>query len=255
MKRSELYSNKAHLQIRALGTEEWYAPPSYPGWEEHTSSNLARTTFTSSSISVQQNAVRPTFDATRSLKSHLYYWHANFSVADLYDIRVKETEFAAPKDDNTNAVPKIRIEIVAVCRAAPTAHGMFVGKGSLLEKVLSNAKPTTEPTASSCGLAKISERWASGDQEIRLSFTRTTQTVRKSGKNQVEGVPDPVAGAKVWVWHAFLAFLSGSDWTSSSLDQFSKAAHMNLADIVNKDCPSPHVSLEEKEDGWVSVKM
>ena len=252
MKRSELYTRIAHLQIRKPGTEEWYAPPSYPEWEQHTSSNLAKTSFTPSRISVQQYAVRPTFDAKRRLEDHLYYWHATFSITDFYDIRVKETEFGGSQVANDNR--RIRIEVVAVCRAAPTAHAMFVGKGSLIEKITSNAKPTTDPTASSCGLAKISERWLSGDQEIRLSFTRATQTERKPGKNSAQGVPDPVRGSRVWVWHAFLAFLSGSDWISESLYHFSKAAHMNLADIV-KEYWNPRVSLEEKEDGWVSVKM
>ena len=249
-----LYSNKAHLQVRAPGTEEWFPPGPYPGWRKDTTSNVARVVFSPDSILVYQHVGKPDYDGGRSLKSNLFMWLAKFSIADLRDIRVKETGFGQTQGDTSNQYPRMRVEIAATCRASPTGHGLFVGQGSFTDNVFKNAQETTEPTASNCGLAKISERWASGDQEIMLSFTRTRQTVRKSGKNQVEGTPDPVTGSKVWMWHAFLKFLDGSDWRSDSVLAFANFASMSLAELVEKNYRSGHVSLQSREDGWVSVK-
>lgn len=252
--RREQYTSKAHLEIRALGTEEWYEPPAYDIWKSETSNNLIRATFTPGHISLLQQAVRPTYGDDRRLESALYMWNATFSTTDLHDIRVKEYEFGRPQDGTENP-GRLRIEMMAVCKVAPVGQGLFVRESTLIEHIYNNAKETSEPTASSSGLAKISERWASGEQEIKLTFTRTTQTERNPGKNKPKGRKEPVTGAKVWVWYAFLAFLSGETWTSATFAQFKSAAQLTLAEIVGNDHNNPHVDFEKKEDGWFLIKM
>ena len=252
--RKEQYTHKAHLEIRALGTEEWYAPPAYETWKTETSSNLERATFTRGAISVHQHAVKSSYGEDRRLEGALFMWQATFNVADLYDIRVREYEFGRPQNDDLNDTGRIRVEMIAVCKVSPMGRGLFVREGTLREYVWNNAKETSEPTASSSGLAKISERWASGEQEIRLTFTRTTQTERTPGKNKPQGKKEALAGPKVWVWHACLAFLRGEEWASDTYTQFSKAAQMSLADIVNKDHSNPHAGFEKKEDGWILIR-
>ena len=248
--RKEQYTSKAHLEVRALGTEDWYVPPAYEGWDDQTSSNIMRATFTPGGISVLQQAVKPIYNGDR-LENALYMWQAKFDTADLYDIRVRETEFGHSAENNF----RIRVEMMAVSKVAPNGNGFFVRKDTLVHNVLNNVEETSESIASNSGLAKISDRWISGDQEIKLTFTRTTHTERKPGKNKPKGAKEAVGGAKVWVWHAFLAFLTGSDWTSMTYATFTNAAQMTLADIVNKDYPNPHVSFEKKEDSWVLIKM
>ena len=247
--RKEQYTSKAHLEIRALGTEEWYVPPAYERWKTQTSSNLERTTFTPGVITVHQHAVNATYNVDRRLDGALYMWRAKFNVADLSNIRVREYEFGRPKDGSPDDSGRIRVELMAVCKVPPTGQGLFVREGTLREHVWSNAKETSEPTASSSGLAKISDRWASGEQEIKLTFTRTTQTERQPGKNK-SGKKEAVSGPKVWVWHACLAFLRGLDWASDTYAQFLNAARMSLADVVDKDSRDPNAGFE-KEDGWV----
>ena len=199
--------------------------------------------------------MRSNYGDDRHLESALYMSKATFNTADLHDIRVKEYEFGRPLDGTSEDPGRIRIEVMAVCKVGPVGQGLFVREGTLREHIYNNAKETSEPTASCSGLANISERWASGEQEIKLTFTRTTQTEPNSGKNKPKGKKEPIAGAKVWVWYAFLAFVSGETWTSATLAQFSSAAHLTLADIVNKPYDNPHVDFEKKEDGWFLIKM
>ena len=195
--------------------------------------------------------MKATYNYNRWLEGALYVGLAQFNVADLSDIRVREDEFGRPKDGGPDDHGTIRIEVMAVCKVPPTGQGLFVREGALVEHVWSNAKETSEPTASSSGLGKISDRWASGEQEIKLTFTQTTQTERKAGKSKPAGMKEAVAGPKVWVWHACLAFLRGSDWASDTYAQFSNAARMSLADVVDEDSRNPNAGFEKKEDGWV----
>ena len=171
-------------------------PSAYEWWKTQTSFNLERTTFTPGAITVHQHAVKATYNDDRRLEGVLYIWRTKFNVADLSDIRVREYEFGSPKNGSQDDHGIIRIEVMSICKVPPTGHGLFVRQGTLVDHVCSNAKETSEPTASSSGLAKISDRWATGEQEIKLTFTRTTQTERKPGKSKHAGTKEAVSGPK-----------------------------------------------------------
>lgn len=73
------------------------------------------------------------------------------------------------------------------------------------------AENTSDPIAGSLDLAKLSDRWDSGDQEVKLTFTRSTQVPRKPAKGRPQHGKELVLGPKVWVWNCFLAFLCGKE--------------------------------------------
>ena len=185
--RKKQHASKAGFEIRALGTEESYVPPAYEGWDEQTSSNIQMATFTPDVIKVLQHAVKALCNDDRRLQNALYIWGAKFNVADLSNIRVREYEFGRPKDSSSDEPCRVSVEIIAVCKVVPIGQGWFVREGTLRECAWPNAKETSEPTASSSGLAKISDRWAFGEQEVKLTFTRTTQTDQNSGEKKREG--------------------------------------------------------------------
>ena len=245
------YTNKAHLELRALGTEEWFEPPAYERWKNLTSSNLERATFTPGVITVHQNAVMATYIDDRRLGGALYMWQATFNIEDLSNIRVREYEFGRPQGATADERGRIRIEMMAVCKVPPTGQGLFVREGVLKEHIWSNIKETSEPTTSSSGLGKISDRWASGEQEIKLTFTRTTQTERNPGRNKPPHQKETLSGARVWVWEACFAFLRGREWASNTYAHFTNVARMSLADFVARFARDPNSGFEQKEDGWV----
>ena len=97
-------------------------------------------------------------------------------------------------------------------------HPLVVKAGTNIELVFKVAADTSEPPASSVAIASLSDRWISGDQEIWLSFTRSTALFRKAGSQKDQR--EPITGPKVWVWSAFLAFLCGLEWATPTLSTY-----------------------------------
>ena len=248
--RKEQYSTNGHLEIRAVGTEEWYKPSAYEGFYRDGPSNIVRPSFKPGSISVFQQVAKPDYALGGHLNSASYMWKATFNVADLQEIhanRVKELQYG---HSTANASFRIRIEILAVCKAPPTGSGLVVPKGVHTSNVYHKAEDASEPTASSIALANLSDRWASGEQEIKLSFTRTTRVERKAGKNKPQQQTESVTGPKVWIWHAFLAFLCGVEWEARNKDAVVVAAQKSLEDIVGLKFGNSYAEFEKREDNW-----
>ncbi len=243
--RKELYSKNGVFQIRDAGTQEWHVPPHY-FLEPAVKTNVVRPTFNPGTISITQQALQPSFDANAFLNSDLYMYKITFSVTDLYNIRVKERSFGSQEH------PQSKIEITAVCKSAPLGHPLVVKAGTNIESVFKVAADTSDPPASSVAIASLSDRWVSGDQEIWLSFTRSTALFRKAGAKKDQSKPEPITGPKVWVWSTFLAFLCGLEWEAPTLDTFQNAAKMSLSQIV--DSNNPYADFEKKDDDWVLIK-
>ena len=240
----EQYCSTGRLEIRAVGAKDWDAPE-YE-WTSSTNTNVLRPTFTPGELAVYQFTAEAVFGLRDRLQSDLYMWRTSFKLATFHDIRVKESQLGGQ-------FPRIKIEMIAVCKTRPTGEGLLTSSGTERGKFYSDAQKTTEATARNCALANISERWNSGDQEVKLSFTRVTHAERKHGKNLGKEGPKAFAGGKVWVWQAFMAFLTGSSWTSATQTQFKNAALVSLAHIV--DSGSSYADFEKMgETGWVLVK-
>lgn len=250
--RKEQYSKNGFFQIRDEGTQDWHVPTHYETFTP-TKTNVVRPTFSPGTISITQQAVEPSFDASGILKSDLYMCKTTFLVTDLYDIRVKERAF--PVSDHPKAHPQSRIEIHAVCKSPPVSHGLLATAGTSIDSVFKVAADTYESPASSVAIASLSDRWVSGDQEIFLSFTRSTAIDRKPGPKKAQINREPVTGPKVWVWSTFLAFLCGLEWAAPTLNIFNNAAKMSLTQIVDSKHTNPYAEFEKKGDDWVLIKM
>lgn len=248
--RKEQYSLKCYLYIRALGTEEWDLPIPYENYDAGKGpANIIRTTFTPGAISVYQCAAEPMYKNNKSLASALNMWKATFRVADLHDIRVKEWEI--PNDPDR----RVKIEIRAVCKAPPMGRGMTTPAGVKMEKVMHLAEDRSDSEASSVGIANLSDRWATGEQEIRLIFARSRQIERTPGPKDPQDKKKAVTGPKVWVWPAFLAFLCGKEWSSKTHTDFIVAAQQSLAQTLNSESTLDIADFEKKTDDWVLIKM
>ena len=99
-------------------------------------------------------------------------WRATFNIADLYDIRVMEYK-VGQSEYNTNY--RIRIEMTAACNVPPAGQGLMTAAGVKRADVLNRAVETCESVAGSVAIANIADRWLSGNPEIKLTLTRTTQ--------------------------------------------------------------------------------
>ena len=251
--RNRQYSQAGRLQIRTVGTEEWYALPDYEATGPKSKANVVRPTFRPGTISFLQQVQKPAYEEQR-LASDLYMSQATFNVAELYDIRVKESKYGI-SNVNDNQY-QIRIEILAVSKAPPVSQGLVAKAGLHVGEVFNKAEDTSESIASSVAIANLSDRWVSGDQEIMLSFTRATQTERTTGaKKGRRGMESVTTKAKVWIWNAFLAFLCGMEWSAQNHDQLDNAARRSLAQIVDSNFPNPYAEFEKKDDDWILVKM
>lgn len=92
-----------------------------------------------------------------------------FKVAEAYDVRVKEYEFGhSVKNDDF----RIRIELLAVCKTPPVGQGLVTTTGAKRDSIMNAFTETFEPAAGSVAIAKLSDSWTAGDQELRLTFTR-----------------------------------------------------------------------------------
>ena len=230
--RTEQYISKARLEIRAVGTEEFYLPPLWKGVQSTGFSNAIKLTLKPGTISICQ---RQNLDsASLHLESDLYMWHATFNIADLRDIRVKEQSQGS----------SLSVELLAVCMAPPVGHGQVAKAGSKVYDMFRVAVDTSEPTASSIAIATLSDRWASGEQEIKLSFPLFPRAIRETRSLET-----------TWIWDAFLAFLCGVEWSTPTTSTCRSHADRRLAEIVDSKSPNPYAELEEKDDGWVWIKM
>ena len=80
---------------------------------------------------------------------------ARFNVANLSDIRVGEYEFGRPKDGGPDGSGRTRVQVMAFCKVpANWPRNCSSVKVRLGNLVWSNAKETSELTASGSGLAK-----------------------------------------------------------------------------------------------------
>lgn len=113
---------------------------------------------------------------------------------------------------------------------------------------------TFEPAASSVAIAKLPDRWTAGDQEIKLTFTRATQFLRKAGKNRPQFQTEARTGTKLWIWEAFLAFLCGIEWGARNREALNLAAQKSLKEVVGSEFGNPYAGFEEKDDDWILIK-
>ncbi len=244
--RKHQYCTNGRLEIRTIGTEDWHKPPAYEYYLADGPCNVVRPWFRPGSIQVFQQAAKPTFDSNGRLASASYMWMTTFNVADLHDIRIKES--AIGQSDS-----RLRIEILAVCKVPPTGSGLKIPAGTKVTDLYHKTEATSEPTATSIALANLSDRWASGEQEIHLTFNRTTRTERKPGRNRPQHTKEIVVGPKVWVWSAFLAFLCGLEWEARNKDTVVSAAKTGLKDIVESTFANPYAQFQKRDGDWVLI--
>lgn len=129
------YSLNDELDFRTVGTEEWYTPQHYEGSKKSGSSNVIRPTFRPGTISVFQQSEEPAYEGARLARA-LYMFEATFDVADLDDIRVKESKYGSAR--------QTRIEIFAVCNVPPIGHRLLANASLHVSKVFQAAVDTSD---------------------------------------------------------------------------------------------------------------
>lgn len=113
---------------------------------------------------------------------------------------------------------------------------------------------TSKPAASSVAIAKLSDRWTAGDQEMKLTFTRATQFLGKAGKNRPHLQTEARAATKLWIWEAFLALLCEVEWGARNREALNLAAQKSLKEVVGSGFGNPYAEFEEKDDDWILIK-
>ena len=249
--RRQMYAGAGAFFIRNLGDEEWVKPPHFHDYISLSFQNVIRPTFTPGSFSFIQYTEEPRFDEQDRLAKDLYMWRATFNFADLYDIRVKEYKFGQSAY-NTNY--RIRIEMTAACKVPPAGQGLMTAAGVKRADVLDRAVETSESVASSVAVANIADRWLSGNQEIKLTFTRTTQIKRKPDKRNPPTRLDTNAGSKLWIWNAFMAFVCGVEFSTHNRNALDVAAQKSLEEVANAKFGNLYAEFETKEDEWILIK-
>ena len=233
----QMYAASGSFFIRNLGDEEWVKPDHFPGSISVSHQNVMKPIFVPGGFSFIQYTEEPrSGDNQDRLGKDLYMWRATFDFADLYDIRVTEYKFGQSAH-NTNY--RIRIELTAACKVPPAGQGLVTAGGVKRANVLDRAVETSVSVASSVAVAKIADRWRSGNQEIKLTFTRTTQLK---------------SGSKLWIWDAFLAFVCGVEWAPQNRNARDVAAQKSLKEVVNARVGNLYVEFERKEDDWILIK-
>lgn len=99
------------------------------------SSNVIRPTFRPGTISVFQQSEEPAYEGARLARA-LYMFEATFDVADLDDIRVKESKYGSAR--------QTRIEIFAVCNVPPIGHRLLANASLHVSKVFQAAVDTSD---------------------------------------------------------------------------------------------------------------
>lgn len=235
--RSQMYAASGAFSIKNIGDEEWVKPDHFPGSEASTFNNVTRPTFAPGRLSFIQYSEEPRYDKNNGqLTKDLNMWKANFNFADLYDIRVTESKFG---QSQRNINYRIRIELTAACKVPPAGQRLMTAAGTKRDDVMDKAIETSDSIASSPEIANIANRWQAGNQEIKLTFTRTTQLK---------------SGTKSWVWDAFMAFVCGAEWATQNRNALDIAAQKSLKEVVSAGFGNYYADFEMKEDGWVLIK-
>ena len=247
-----MYAASGAFFIRNLGDEEWIKPDHFPNSRAVSFQNVMKPTFVPGGFSFIQYTERPWFgDNQDRLGKDLYMWRATFNFADLYDIRVTEYKFGqSAYNDNY----RIRIEMTAACKVPPAGQGLMTAAGVKRANVLERASVMFKPIASSPAIANLADRWQSGNQEIKLTFTRTTSTKRKPGKDNPQNALATNAGSKLWIWNAFMAFVCGVEFSTHNRNALDVAAQKSLKEVVNARFDNLYAEFETKEDEWVLIK-
>ena len=175
------------------------------------------------SFSIIQYTENATFShSERELAKTVYMWKATFDTANLYDIYVKESGFGHSD--------RIRIELTATCKVPPAGQGLMTAAGVKGADMMDRAVETSESVASSVAIANIADRWLSGEQEIKLTFIRTTQLSPRG---------------KVWIWDAFVAFVCGAEWAAER-NAHDFVAQKSLKEVANARLGSAFAEFEMK---------
>ena len=181
----------------------------------------------------------------------MYLWKSTFSFRELYNVRVKEYEIGgSPSPD----LPITRVELLAVCKARPAGQLVETiadAKGGIM---FNDCVKTSTPVPSSwtTARAELSDRWTHGDQEIRLTFSRSIEPAETR-----KHTPQPqkrIAGTKYWIWNAFLAFLCGFEWSAPTQEALIFAKQMSLEHVVTSKSGNPFAEFEKMDDDWILIK-
>ena len=245
-----LHSKVGNLSIRTLGTEEWTLLPCHTVLELNHMQNVVSPTFKSGMMSViQQHEDAAVFDG--HLIRPLFLWKSTFSFPELCNVRVKEY--------GIYQYPEIglfinRIELLAVCKAPPAGQLLEVRAGCEEEIFYNNWVETMKPVSIKTKRAvdEFYDRWRTGDQEIRLTFSRSKKIVglgRDAPEDQALA-----AGTLHWIWNAFLAFLCGTEWSAPTRQALDSAFQMSLEQVVRSPSGNPFAEFERTNDGWILIK-
>ena len=248
-----MYAASGAFFIRNLGDEEWIKPDHFVNYAAVSFNNVMKPTFSPGGFSFIQYTDEPWYEENNQdqIGKDLYMWRATFNFADLYDIRVTEVKFGQSAD---NPNYRIRIEMTAVSKVPPAGQGLMTAAGVKRADVLERASVMSKPIASSPAIANIADRWQSGNQEIKLTFTRTTSTKRKPGKDNPQNRQATNAGSKLWIWNAFMAFVCGVEFSTHNRNALDVAAQKSLKEVVNARFDNLYAEFETKEDEWVLIK-
>ena len=246
----KLYSALGTLYIRTLGTEEWTKLPHYSGLELIHLDNVISPTFKPGMMSVNHENEDAYIVDDRLMKP-VYLWRSTFSFPELYNVRVKE--YGIGHSPSLNLLIT-RVEVLAVCKAPPATQLLKTIANAEGEIMFTNCVETSAlvPGSWTIAGAELSDRWTHGDQEIRLTFNRLTQSVEPR-----KDTPQPqerITGTKNWIWNAFLAFLCGSEWSAPTREALKSAKQMSLEHVVTSKSGNPFVEFEKMDDDWILIK-
>lgn len=245
-----LSSKLGNLSITTLGTEEWTTLLGHRVLELNLEQNVLRPTFKRGMMSViQQHEDAAVFEG--HLIRPLFLWKSTFSFRELYNVRVKEYGICKYPDMGLFIN---RIELLAVCKALPAGQLLEIRAGSDEEIVYANWVQTIKPVPikTKRAVAEFSDRWKTGYQEIRLTFSRSKKTV-----GLWRDTPEyyrRAAGTLHWIWNAFLAFLCGTEWSAPTHQALDSAFQMSLEQVVASPSGNHFADFERMNDGWILIK-
>ena len=237
------------LYVRTLDTSEWTKWPHYSGLERKDLRNVMKFSFKPGMVSVIQQIEGAAIVDGRFQKP-LHLWKSTFRFPELYDVGVKEYGIG---DSSSLGTIQTRVELLAFSKAPPIGQLLVARAGGKKEMVYIDCVETSRPVPSSwaTAVAKFSNRWTEGHQEVRLTFKRVIQV------DPSKISPEPlkrITGVKNWVWNAFLAFLCGMEWRPSKREALDFAGQIYLMDVVNSNIDNPFANFEEVHREWILIK-